>query len=185
MILGQISYVDCVVFLICLIPQLLIQSNFFELLFCGLRAVPFICELCQLSIFYPPYAAKKKKRKKDSYPDPKIVIQIPCQFIRERYFTPESQRSPFVQQASPFQDFVIRCVRYAFAHIPANLGRVFFSRPVALPFLWFRMLRHGFRKPTIPWYEVTKVSMEANSIPSRPPSIMLFWLSGIYTDLIL
>lgn len=50
MILGQISYVDCVVFLICLIPQLLIQSNFFELIFCGLRALPFICKLYQLSI---------------------------------------------------------------------------------------------------------------------------------------
>ena len=39
--LGQISYLDCLVFLIFLAPQLLIQINIFELAYCILSALPF------------------------------------------------------------------------------------------------------------------------------------------------
>lgn len=82
---------------------------------------------------------------------------IPYQFIRERFFIPYERRSPFVQRATPFQDFVIRCVRYAFANMPAFIGRVFFSRGVSLPFLRFRMLRHGIVTSPIRWTEVKRV----------------------------
>ncbi|KAK4692646.1 hypothetical protein P7C71_g4596, partial [Lecanoromycetidae sp. Uapishka_2] len=41
MILGQISYLDCMVFVIFLAPQLLFNVNIFLLLFCFLRALPF------------------------------------------------------------------------------------------------------------------------------------------------
>ena len=58
------------------------------------------------------------------------AIQIPYRFIQERYFTPFDRRTPFVQRATPFQDFVIRCVKFAFANMPAFIGRVFFSKPV-------------------------------------------------------
>ena len=43
MILGQISYLDCVIFLILLVPQLIIQVSILELLFCILKALPFLC----------------------------------------------------------------------------------------------------------------------------------------------
>ena len=86
--------------------------------------------------------------------DKELVIHLPFGFLSERYFTPKRSRSPFVKQASPFQDFVIRCVRYAFAHFPAKIGRVFFSKPVALPFLRFRMLRHGYIQSPITWREI-------------------------------
>ena len=82
------------------------------------------------------------------------MFKLPYQIIIERYFTPKNHRSPFVRQASLFQDFVIRCVRYAFAKFPAKIGRVFFSKPVALPFLRFRMLRHGYAHSPIPWREI-------------------------------
>lgn len=59
-----------------------------------------------------------------------------------------------MQRATPFQDFVIRCVKYAFANMPAFIGRVFFSKPVSLPFLRWRMLRHGYLHSPIPWREV-------------------------------
>ena len=51
MILGQISYIDCFVFLIFLVPQLLIQVNFFKLAICILSAVPFfgMCTLFNTS----------------------------------------------------------------------------------------------------------------------------------------
>jgi hypothetical protein len=66
------------------------------------------------------------------------VLVLPYEFLRERFFTPYEKRSPFVQRATIFQDIVIRCVRYAFANMPAFLGRVFFSKAVSLPFLRFR-----------------------------------------------
>lgn len=91
------------------------------------------------------------------------VFVIPFQFIRERYLVSFEQRSPFVKKATPFQDFVIRCVRYAFANMPAFLGRVFFSKPVSLPFLRFRMLRHGVVTSPIRWTEIKRVSRSSSS----------------------
>ena len=86
------------------------------------------------------------------------ALQLPLQFIRERYFTPKHKQTPFVQRANPFQDIVIRCVRYAFTNMPAFIGRVFFSKHVALPFLRFRMLRHGYLTAPLAWREVNAVS---------------------------
>ena len=63
-----------------------------------------------------------------------------------------------MQQATLFQDVVIRYVRYAFAHLPARIGRVFFSKQVALPFLRFRMIRHGYFGTPLPWLEIERVS---------------------------
>ena len=48
MILSQISYLDCIVFVVLLIPQLLISVNIFELIYCGLQLLPFLCK-------YRPY----------------------------------------------------------------------------------------------------------------------------------
>ena len=45
MILDQISYIDCIVFVFFLIPQLLININIFELIYCGLRLLPFLSKL--------------------------------------------------------------------------------------------------------------------------------------------
>jgi hypothetical protein len=42
MILGQVSYLDIIVFLLFLAPQLLIQVGLFGTLACGLRALPFL-----------------------------------------------------------------------------------------------------------------------------------------------
>ncbi len=85
------------------------------------------------------------------------VIRLPLGFCYDRFVLSKQYRSPFVQQASWFEDIVIRCVRYAFAYIPASIGRVFFSKPVSLPFLRFRMLRHGCLRSPIHWHEVNKV----------------------------
>ena len=64
---------------------------------------------------------------------------------------PSSSRSKFTRSASLFEDLVILCVRYAFANIPANVGRVFFSKHVALPFMRWRMLRHVFFRSPVSW----------------------------------
>jgi len=87
------------------------------------------------------------------------VISLPATFIYERFVLSRQEQSPFVRQAAPFEDFAVRCVRYAFANIPATIGRVFFSKPVALPFLRFRMLRHGYFRSPIHWHEVSLVGL--------------------------
>ncbi|CAG8973002.1 hypothetical protein HYALB_00007849 [Hymenoscyphus albidus] len=145
MILGQVSWLDCFVFLIFLAPQLILRVGFFPTLFCGLRALPF------------------------------LLIKLP------RLFLSRENRSPFVQTASWFEDFIIRCVRYAFANIPANIGRVFFSKPVALPFLKFRMLRHGFLRSPIHWEEVNKSDFKGIWMiddESRDPDIVIYYAHG-------
>lgn len=45
MILGQISYLDCLVFLVFLAPQLLLRVNPFELFVCVIQALPFLCKV--------------------------------------------------------------------------------------------------------------------------------------------
>ena len=148
MILNQISYLDCVVFVIFLIPQLLFNVNIFKLIYHGAHILPLISRSPFISNC--PYGCQ-------DFTHSTPVFVLPFQFISERYFTPRLRRSPFVQRASPFQDIVIRCVRYAFAYLPANIGRVFFSKGVALPFFRFRMLRHGYHTSPIPWWEVDEV----------------------------
>ncbi|KAF9691516.1 hypothetical protein EKO04_010437 [Ascochyta lentis] len=154
MILNQISYLDCVAFLIFLAPQLLIQIGLLPLLKWLIPAIPFIV-----------YEA----------------IVIPYQFIRERYILPVERRSPFVKKATPFQDFVIRCVRYAFANMPAFIGRVFFSKGVSLPFLRFRMLRHGIVTSPIRWTEVKRPDFRGVLIKhnqQEQPDIIIYYAHG-------
>lgn len=43
MLLGQISYVDCLVFVVLAIPQILLRVDFSDLMLCGLEALPFLC----------------------------------------------------------------------------------------------------------------------------------------------
>lgn len=109
------------------------------------------------------------------------MVQLPYSFIKERFFTAKEQKSAFNQHATPFQDFVIRCVRYAFAKIPATIGKVFFSKGVALPFFWFRMLRHGYRKSAIPWREVKEPGLHGIYMiydETKKPDIVIYYCHG-------
>jgi len=45
MILDQIAWSDCIVFLICLAPQLLIHVGLIETARCALQALPFLGKL--------------------------------------------------------------------------------------------------------------------------------------------
>ncbi|KAJ4986138.1 hypothetical protein SVAN01_08402 [Stagonosporopsis vannaccii] len=154
MILNQISYLDCIAFLVFLAPQLLIQTGLVPVLKWLIPALPYI--VYQVGV-------------------------IPFQFVRERYFVPYDKRSPFVKKATPFQDFVIRCVRYAFANMPAFIGRVFFSKGVSLPFLRFRMLRHGVVTSPIRWTEVKRSDFRGVLIKhnqQEQPDIIIYYAHG-------
>jgi hypothetical protein len=43
MILGHVSYLDCIVFLVLLAPQLIINVGFVDTFVCAIRALPFLC----------------------------------------------------------------------------------------------------------------------------------------------
>jgi hypothetical protein len=146
MILSQISYLDCVAFLVFLAPQLLIHVGIIRTASWLLGALPSLRKFPILVCFKIFMFTVLQ------------VFVIPYQFIQERHMTPYERRSPFVQRATVFQDIVIRCVRYAFAFMPAWLGRVFFSKGVSLPFLRFRMLRHGIVTSSLRWHEIDRVS---------------------------
>ncbi|KAK5627693.1 hypothetical protein RRF57_003409 [Xylaria bambusicola] len=159
MILSPISYLDCIVFCIFLAPQLVIRVGLFETISVVLQCLPF------------------------------LLLELPYSFIRERYLTKHGDQSSFVRQASPFEDFVIRCVRYAFANIHPSVGRVFFSKQVALPFLRFRMLRHGYIMSPVHWHEhedyiyrdasLEKVSGYLdNTDPTKRPDLCVYYAHG-------
>ncbi|KAL2064715.1 hypothetical protein VTL71DRAFT_3853 [Oculimacula yallundae] len=151
MILGQVSWLDCFVFLLFLAPQLIIHVGFFPTLFCGIKALPF------------------------------LFIRLPLNFLYERLLITKEHQPPFVQQASWFEDVVIRCVRYAFASIPAEIGKVFFSKGAATPFLRWRMLRHGFLRKPVHWEEIKKKDFEGIWIikdKTKPPDVVVYYAHG-------
>jgi len=76
---------------------------------------------------------------------------------------------------------VVRCVRHAFANLPPSMGHVFFCKQVALPFLGWRMLRHGFRSSPIHWREhrgdrFRGVWIVADA--ARDPDVVLYYAHG-------
>jgi hypothetical protein len=90
-------------------------------------------------------------------------LELPVAFFYDRLLAGPDKQPPFVRRASPFEDIVIRCIRYGFANIPPKIGRVFFSKQVALPFLRYRMLRHGYLRYPVHWSELKEVSAPART----------------------
>lgn len=113
------------------------------------------------------------------------VFELPYNLIKNRYIDHPSQTHRFIQSSTLFEDFVVRCVRYAFAKIPANVGRVFFSKWVALPFLRWRMLRNGHLRSPVQWKEYEQGSGKEHfkgiwimHEPGNPPDFVLYYIHG-------
>lgn len=150
-ILSAISFVDCGVFVLCLIPQLFLQAGLYNVLLIVVKVLPF------------------------------LLFQLPVQLFHERYYLPEPEQSPFCRNATLFQDIVIRCVRYAFAYIPASIGRVFFSKKVAYPFFRWRLLRHGYTQSPVSYSDVKKRDFQGIWIAPKPeeePDVIIFYCHG-------
>ena len=101
------------------------------------------------------------------------VFNLPITLFNERAWLPGRLEQPaFVRHgATPFEHAVVRCVRHGFVNIPPVVGRVFFSKSVALPFLRFRMLRHGFLRYPAYWREYSDV--RGKTPPPRPLAHLL------------
>jgi hypothetical protein len=59
-----------------------------------------------------------------------VVVILPIQLVYDRLTT--------ANEWTLFQNFVLRCVRFAFGNLSAAAGRVFFSERQALPFVGLR-----------------------------------------------
>ncbi|KAF2751090.1 alpha/beta-hydrolase [Sporormia fimetaria CBS 119925] len=65
--------------------------------------------------------------------------------------------------------------------MPAWLGRVFFSKQVSLPFLRFRMMRHGYWSSPIRWREVHRPGFRGIWITydqDEQPDIVIYYCHG-------
>ncbi|RMZ78294.1 hypothetical protein DV737_g3942, partial [Chaetothyriales sp. CBS 132003] len=126
MLLGPISLVDSAIFVLLLIPQLFYHAGVLSTLGISVKVLPF------------------------------LLLQLPHHLYHEWYLLKPEQRSPFSRKATIYQDIVIRCIRYAFATFPPTVSRVFLSKWVALPFLRYRLLRHGYLQSPIFYKEVVR-----------------------------
>lgn len=150
-ILGPISLLDCGIFIFCLVPQLFLQAGLYDVVLVIVKVLPF------------------------------LLFQLPVQLCYERYYLPEPEQSPFCRNATFFQDIVIRCVRYAFAYIPASIGRVFFSKEVAHPFVRWRLLRHGYLHSPVSYSEVKRQEFQGIWVAPKPeeePDVIIFYCHG-------
>jgi acetyl esterase/lipase len=65
--------------------------------------------------------------------------------------------------------------------MPAFIGRVFFSKPVSLPFLRWRMLRHGYLRSPLSWKEVKTEKFKGIWIvhdETRKPDVVVYYCHG-------
>ncbi|KAB5570464.1 Arylacetamide deacetylase-like protein [Coniochaeta sp. 2T2.1] len=173
MILGPVSYFDCLIFCLLLAPQLIWHVGLFETVFCALSTLPFLRKVTFL--FYHHISQDHKTNTRTT------VLKLPTSFIYERYLLPPARQPPFVRQATFFEDLVVRCVRYAFANIPPSVGHVFFCKQVALPFLGWRMLRHGYLTSPIHWREQAGRGFRGVWIiadPEQAPDVVLYYAHG-------
>lgn len=172
MILGPVSWLDCLVYLLLLAPQLILHAGLFPTLSHGLQALPFLRTFInpaasnnfdRFALFLHitrqwPLSFHTYDRVQRMSLTSRAVIKLPLSLVYDRCLLGIVQRGriPF-QPLGWFEDIAIRCIRYAFAQIPPKVGRIFFSKNVSLPLLRFRMLRHGYIRSPIHWNEVKKV----------------------------
>ncbi|KAK6341199.1 hypothetical protein TWF696_008285 [Orbilia brochopaga] len=155
-VLGQVSWLDCLVFVFFLTVQLLVdpRAGIVKVASWLLSAVPY------------------------------FVIELPLSFIQDHILVPYEKRPDIVKTATLFQEFVLRLVRYAFANLPSDIGRVFFAKEIALPFYRFRLLRHGLWPSRVPSWAPEEINRNGvrgiwvKTIKDCEPDIALYYIHG-------
>ncbi|ERS99773.1 hypothetical protein HMPREF1624_03137 [Sporothrix schenckii ATCC 58251] len=113
-LLPPVSLLHCLVFCVCLAPQLLLQAGIRATFASILQALPFLVLQMPLDVAHRQLAGWRRGR---------------------------AEQQQQQQRPSLFEEVVLCCVRWAFIHTDPHVGRVFFSRSVALPFHRFRQLQ--------------------------------------------
>lgn len=89
----------------------------------------------------PPYTNPRVLHTDSPVSSVAAAFWLPLELVCTRLLTWPSQQRPFVRKSTVFEHVVFYCVKYAFVHVPHRIGRVFFSRFVAVSFLRWRQLR--------------------------------------------
>ena len=135
--LGIIMWIDRAAFVVFLIPQLILQVGIVDLATCLIGVLPFLGD----------------------YQNHSIGIKLVLTLLPDR--NPPSPTGTlsgaFVawQSGATLLRPARNSVRYAFAKIPASVGKGLFSAVVALPFIRFRMLRQGHLQSPIYHQEIS------------------------------
>ncbi|RMZ91080.1 hypothetical protein DV736_g1682, partial [Chaetothyriales sp. CBS 134916] len=151
MFLESISLVDYAVFGLFLIPQLFYNAGVLSTIGIFVKALPF------------------------------LLLQLPLHLYREWYLLKPEQRSPFSRKATIYQDIVVRCIGYVFATFPPRIMAVFLSKWVALPFLRYRLLRHGYLRSPIFYKEVVRQGFRGLWIiydENSDPDLIIYYCHG-------
>ncbi|KAF3924927.1 hypothetical protein ABW21_db0208236 [Orbilia brochopaga] len=155
-VLGQVSWLDCLVFVFFLAVQLLIDphAGIFKVASWLLNTVPY------------------------------FVIELPLSLLQDHVLLPYEKRPEIVKRTTFFQEFVLRLVRYAFSNLPTDIGRVFFAKEIALPFYRFRLLRHGLWPSKAPSWSPEEINRNGirgiwvKTIWDNEPDIVLYYIHG-------
>lgn len=148
MILRPLSFLDCAVFGLLLVWQLLYQLGLNTTIISGIKVLVRICKLH----FREP---TRNLCHNTEYANIGAGIPLPIQVVRERYLTPKSLRPQFVRQATLFEYAMVRFIHRAFKALPTSVLRVALDAAVARPFFKWRMLSHGYDNDSVDSEEVS------------------------------
>ncbi|KAK6501695.1 hypothetical protein TWF481_009521 [Arthrobotrys musiformis] len=154
--LGLVSWLDCLVFVGFLIPQLIIDphAGIVKVVSWLLTAIPY------------------------------FVYTLPCSIFRDNILLFKNERPDYVNNSTLFQELVIRLVRYAFANLPSDIGRVFFKKEVVMPFYRFRLLRNGLFPGDTPSWDLEDIDQDGvrgvwvKTIKDSEPDVVLYYIHG-------
>ncbi|KAK6519642.1 hypothetical protein TWF281_003466 [Arthrobotrys megalospora] len=154
--LGLVSWLDCLVFVGFLIPQLIIDphAGIVKVVSWLLTAIPY------------------------------FVFTLPYSFFRDHVLLSKEERPDFVNDSTLFQELVIRLVRYSFANLPSDIGRVFFNGEIVMPFYRFRLLRNGLLPGNVPSWSPEKIDQDGvrglwvKTLKDSEPDVVLYYIHG-------
>ncbi|KAK6517880.1 hypothetical protein TWF506_005058 [Arthrobotrys conoides] len=154
--LGLVSWLDCLVFVGFLIPQLVIDPH------AG------IVKVVSWLFTAIPY----------------FVFTLPCLFFHDHILLFKNERPEFVNDSTLFQELVIRLVKYSFANLPSDIGRVFFKGEVVMPFYKFRLLRNGLLPGDVPSWSPEEINQDGTrglwvkTFKDSEPDVVLYYIHG-------
>ncbi|KAF3200765.1 hypothetical protein TWF192_001093 [Orbilia oligospora] len=155
-VLGLISWLDCLVFVGFLIPQLVIDphAGIVKVISWLFTAIPY------------------------------FVFTLPSLIFRDHILLFKNERPEFVNDSTFFQELVIRLVKYSFANLPSDIGRVFFKGEVVMPFYKFRLLRHGILPGSVPSWNPKEINQDGarglwvKTFEDSEPDVVLYYIHG-------
>ncbi|KAF3247432.1 hypothetical protein EYR41_006188 [Orbilia oligospora] len=152
--LGLVSWLDCLVFVGFLIPQLVIDphAGIVKVISWLFTAIPY------------------------------FVFTLPSLIFHDHILLFKNERPEFVNDSTFFQELVIRLVKYSFANLPSDIGRVFFKGEVVMPFYKFRLLRHGILPGSVPSGNPKEIDQDGarglwvKTFEDSEPDVVLYYI---------